>query len=553
MRRFTQLFHEVDRTTRTSEKTAALRRYFEEAPAKDAAWAVAVLTGRKLIRAVAGKRLRSWVQESTGLPGWLISECHSRVGDLSETIALLVPQAGVGADEAGQGDHDEPLHRVIEERILPLPHMSESQQREVVLGVWRDFDTPQCFLFHKLISANFRFGAARKVVINALAAAVDIDPAVMQHRLSGTFKPTAASYRQLLEGDDDNAARPYPFYLASALENQPGQTLGDIRTWQAEWKWDGIRAQLIRRGGTSLVWTRGDELVTDAFPELGHVCGALPDGTVLDGELLAWDDSRDRPLPFARLQTRLNRKRVEMMLFNDTPVVFMAYDVLEVDGGDVREASTQSRREMLASVVQRVREGGGDDALMLSPLVEAKNWEELGQLRELSRERGVEGLMLKRLDSAYGTGRQRGLWWKWKVSPFTADCVMVYAQRGSGRRSSLFTDYTFAVWTGEVPGAGELTPVAKAYSGLTDEEINRVDRFIRHHTVGRRGAFRQVEPTQVFEIAFEGIRHSDRHKSGIAVRFPRIHRWREDKTAAQADTLGTMQGLLRLAEGEVSG
>ncbi|MEM1445221.1 MAG: ATP-dependent DNA ligase [Planctomycetota bacterium] len=539
MKRFTELFLAVDRTTRTSEKSAALRAYFEQAPPEDAAWALAVLTGNKLIRRVSYKRLRGWASEATGYEDWLLSECHSSVGDLSETLALILPPPKHPHD-------DEPLHRVIEDRILPLPQSSEAKQRELVLDAWDTFGGTQRFLFHKLISGNFRFGAAKKVVVNALAAAAGIDPAVMQHRLAGTYIPSEANFLKLLlpegEGEDsaDNA-KPYPFFLAHPVEpDKPIETqLGDVEDWRAEWKWDGIRAQLIRRGGQSLLWSRGDEMINESFPELVAAGSLLPEGTVLDGEVLAWDATAGQPRAFAALQKRLNRRRVEPTLFSMHDVVFMAYDVLEHNGHDLRSKTTDERRVILEALLPT------DELFRLSPRVEADSWHALADSRGESRDRRVEGLMLKRADAAYGTGRTgKGNWWKWKVDPYTVDCVMIYAQRGTGRRATLYTDYTFAVWDGAQRGEGNLVPVTKAYSGLTDDEFARVDKFIKQHSTGKKGAFREVKPELVFEIAFEGIARSNRHKSGVALRFPRMHRWRTDKQPEDADTLADLEALI---------
>jgi len=531
MRRFVQLFQAVDRTTRTSEKTAALRAYFDAAPPEDAVWALRVFTGQKLGRAVPYPRLKKWAADTAGLEPWLFTTCYDAVGDLSETLALVLPDP---ADP-----QDLPLHVVVRDHILPLAQMTEAEQHAAIRDTWDLLGRDARFLFHKLISGNFRFGAAKKVVINALAAAADVDPAVMQHRLGGRpIEPTSEAFASLLLGGEGDTARPYPFYLAAPLEQAPAQ-LGDVNDWGVEWKWDGIRAQVIRRGGTTLVWSRGDELITDAFPELRAMGDGLPDGTVLDGELLAYESGR--PLPFNALQKRLNRKRMEPMLFADVPVVFMAYDVLEDRGEDVRRESTEERRRRLEHLLP------DDPALVLSPRVVAESWEAFAALRAESRERGVEGLMLKRKDAEYKAGRVRGAWWKWKVDPYTIDAVMVYAQRGSGRRSTLFTDYTFAVWSGDAAGEGELVPVTKAYSGLTDEQFTKVDAFIKRNTLGKQGGFRAVKPVQVFEIAFEGLQESDRHKSGIALRFPRMSRWRTDKKPEDADTLGAVRGLLDAA------
>ncbi|MEM1098091.1 MAG: ATP-dependent DNA ligase [Planctomycetota bacterium] len=539
MQRFTELFLAVDRTTRTTEKAAALRAYFEQAPPEDAAWALAVLTGNKLIRRVSYKRLRGWAGEVTGYDDWLLSECHSSVGDLSETLSLILPPPKHPRD-------DEPLHRVIEDRILPLPQSSEAKQRQLVLEAWDAFGGTQRFLFHKLISGNFRFGAAKKVVANALAAAAGIDPAVMQHRLAGTYTPSVANFRKLLlpEGEGDGGAddaKPYPFFLAHQVEpDQPiGEQLGDIHDWRAEWKWDGIRAQMIRRGGQTMLWSRGDEIINESFPELAAAGALLPEGSVLDGEVLAWEPVEQRPRAFAALQKRLNRKRVEPTLFSTHDVVFMAYDALEQGGEDLRGQTTDARRTILETLLPT------DELFRLSPRVEAASWDAMADLREQSRERRVEGLMLKRADAVYGTGRTgKGNWWKWKVDPYTVDCVMIYAQRGTGRRATLYTDYTFAVWDGEHRGDGQLVPVTKAYSGLTDEEFKQVDKFIKDHSTGKKGAFREVKPELVFEIAFEGIARSNRHKSGVALRFPRMHRWRTNKKPQDADTLADLEALI---------
>jgi DNA ligase-1 len=491
-----------------------------------------VLTGRKLIRGISGRLLREWAVDVTGLPPWLLAECYDSVGDLSETLALLLPHHGRSTDE--------PLHHVVTHRILPLAHMDQDQQRELVLDTWRTFDAPQRFVFHKLISGTFRFGAAAKLVINAMAQAADVEPAVMQHRMAGRYTPSVENYLALLRPDDGevDAARPYPFYLAHQLDDPPAEALGDIADWQAEWKWDGIRAQLLRRGDTVLLWSRGDELIDQTFPEIADAGRCLPDGTALDGEVLAFEAGA--PLPFSALQRRLNRKAVAPALFADVPVVFMVYDLLESGGADLRGLPTAERRERL----EAMDVAGCSEVLRVSPVVEADTWDQLAELRGQSRERGVEGLMLKRRDSVYKAGRVRGDWWKWKIDPYTVDCVMIYAQRGTGRRSTLFTDYTFGVWTGEPPGDGELVPVCKAYSGLTDAEIAKVDRWVTRHTTGRSGPVRFVEPGLVFEIAFEAIAASDRHKSGIALRFPRMARWRQDKKPVDADTLGNLQRLL---------
>lgn len=526
MRAFARLFTALDRTTRTNEKVDALARYFTNAPPADAAWALHFLIGRRPRRAIDGTRLRAWAAEAAGLPPWLVEECYDAVGDLAETAALIVP-----GDDAGS---DLGLAEAITTRLLPLADLEDEERRRVLLDTWSRFDDAQRLVWTKLITGSFRVGVGRQLVVRALARLTEAEPAVLAHRIAGRWEPTAEAWERLLSGAAaDTGARPYPFLLAHALTD-PVATLGDIAHWQAEWKWDGIRAQLLRRGAETLLWSRGEELLSDAFPELADAARLLPDGTVLDGEVLAWKG--DAPLPFAALQKRLGRKRVTPQVRAQTPVVLVVYDVLEVAGEDVRARPLVERREWLdTTLAARI----GALPLRVSPVLEATSWEDIVRFREEARLHGAEGLMLKRLAGAYGAGRRTGEWWKWKVEPYRVDAVLMYAQRGHGRRASQFTDYTFGVWDGDV-----LVPFTKAYSGLTDAEIRRVDRFVQRNTVERFGPVRAVAPELVFEIAFEGIRASSRHRSGVAVRFPRMSRWRTDKAAQDADTIETVRALL---------
>lgn len=532
MKRFTRLYHELDATTRTTLKVAALERYFAEVPPEDAAWALWFLSGRRAKRAVSTRLLREWVAEETGLPLWLVEASYAEVGDLAETLALLLPPR--------EGGTDLPLHEVARERVLGLVDLTDEEKREVVVDSWNRFGTRERLVWHKLVTGGFRVGAGRKLVTRAVAAVAGVEVGVVAHRITGDWAPSAEAWARIVsqEEGEDAAARPYPFLLAHPLDDGP-EALGPPEAWQVEWKWDGIRAQLLHRSGELLIWSRGEELVTHQFPELSRLQPVLPDGLVLDGEVLAWAD--DEPLPFGALQRRLGRKRVGETLLREVPVTFQAYDLLERDGEDVRDLPLRERRRLLEEVVAEV-EGAAlapPGLLRISPRVEAGGWAELAGLRASARDRGVEGFMLKRAESTYQVGRPRGLWWKWKVEPLTLDAVMIYAQQGHGRRAGLHTDYTFGVWKGE-----ELVPVAKAYTGLTDAEIRRLDRWIRRNTRERFGPVRSVEPEQVFELAFDGIRSSSRHKSGVALRFPRMARWRTDKPAREADTLEQVRGLL---------
>jgi len=540
MRRFTQLFTELDRTKRSGEKLAALERYFREAPAADAAWGLHFLAGRKIKRLAPRSALRGLIEQLTGLPSWLVGESYEAVGDLAETLALLVPDSPVY-------DFDVPLHQIVQQRLLPMKTLDEDSQREVIARTWRELDADQRFVFNKLITGNFRVGVAQTMIVKALAAAADVPVAIMAQRFSGNWEPSAESFSSLMtganaDGDLASQGQPYPFFLGYPLEI-PVAELGEPRDWIAEWKYDGIRAQVIRRDGHIMIWSRGEELITGAFPEIAQAAMTLPKDVVLDGEILAWE--HDRPLLFTVLQRRINRVQVEPSLFPEVPVRFIAFDLLELDGADWREQPLHERHEQLRSLSSATAQSSD---IVVAPSVAFQSWDELTALLAGVRERGVEGVMLKRIDGTYRIGRRRGDWWKWKIDPLLLDAVLIYAQAGSGRRSGLFTDYTFGVWSGPDKNR-ELVPVAKAYSGLTDAEIKDVDRFIRNNTLQRHGPVRIVKPELVFELAFQGVQESSRHKAGLAVRFPRMNRWRKDKIAREADTIETLRAMVALDGG----
>ena len=553
MKRFADLYDAIDRTTSTNAKVAALVSYLSAAPPADAAWALFFLTGRRLKRLLPSKLLHEWTLEATGLPEWIVEASYAEAGDYAEAIALLVaPKHRGGAAvrrrtaTVGQSSlFDEPspdvdhtsvdltLAEWIEDRILPLRDVDDEERRVRVMTWWAHLEPRELFLLNKLLTGEFRVGVSHTLVVRAVAQVASLPPAVVEHRLMGAWEPSADGFTTLVgpEGPADDPSRPYPFCLASPLED-PVETLGTREDWLVEWKWDGIRAQLIHRGGQVFLWSRGEELITERFPEIALAGGRLPTGTVLDGEVVAFGEGV--PRPFSDLQQRIGRQRRVREVAAGIPVVFLAYDVLEDRGGDIRDMPLRERRDRLLALI------GSDGVLRVSEEVTAPTWVALAELRRDSRARGVEGLMLKRWPSTYRPGRKRGDWWKWKIEPFTMDAVLVYAQPGSGRRATVFTDYTFAVWSN-----GELVPVAKAYSGLSDEEIDELDRWIRRHTTERFGPVSAVEPLHVFELGFEAIARSTRHKSGIAVRFPRILRWRKDKPAAEADTLETLEGMIR--------
>ena len=529
MKLFAQLYTALDETTRTNAKVQALVDYFQQAPPEDAVWAIHFLIGRKPRQMVPTRKLKHWAAQLANIPDWLFDASYDVVGDLAETITLVLPLS--------TRLQNRPLHVWIEDILLPLRGKDETVQQKAILDAWQQLNNPQRFVCNKLITGAFRVGVSQRLVTRALSQLSGIDAAVIAHRLMGEWTPNAQTYHQILSTDtsDSDISRPYPFYLAYPLD-QEITDLGDIADWQAEWKWDGIRAQVIKRQDRVFIWSRGEELVTAKFPEIGQAAENLPSGTVLDGEILAWKNGR--PMNFSELQRRIGRKNVGPKLLKEVPVILMAYDILEANGKDIRNRALTERFEALSRILAALPD---ERVLKISPLA-AGSWQQLAEAREQARSRGVEGLMLKRLTSPYRVGRRRGDWWKWKVDPLMIDAVLLYAQRGHGRRSGLYTDYTFAVWD-----ADKLVPFAKAYSGLTDAEIRQVDRFVRTHTQERFGPVRSVQPQLVFEIAFEDIRKSPRHKSGIAVRFPRISRWRTDKKIKDADSLQTLKSLLTAA------
>ena len=552
MKAFAELYARLDATTSSNAKLQAMQEYFAEAPPADAAWAVYFLAGGRPRQVVPTRRLRELATRLAGLSDWLFEESYQAVGDLAETIALLLPESQHASEQG--------LAWWLEEQLLPLRGLPPAELAERLPPLWAQLDRPSLMVSLKLLTGAFRVGVSKLLVTRALAGLAQIDAKRVAQRLVGytdlSHRPTAQSYLALIaaESEDEHAQRggqPYPFFLAHPLQQPLEQfdaQLGPASDWLVEWKWDGIRAQLVKRDGRLWLWSRGEELITERFPELHELAEALPDGSVLDGELVAWKEPATGSgavfgiQPFALLQQRIGRKTLSKKLLEEVPAALLAYDLLEWRGEDWRSRPQDERRARLELLVAEV----GDARLQLSPQLTGRDWQDFARQREASRELGVEGMMLKRRDSLYGVGRTRdlGLWWKWKIDPFSVDAVLIYAQRGHGRRASLYSDYTFAVWDDSTPGERVLVPFAKAYSGLTDEEMRKVDAIIRKTTVEKFGPVRSVTPTLVFELGFEGIALSKRHKSGVAVRFPRMLRWRTDKRVEDADTLATLQGLL---------
>ena len=525
MKRFAALFTQVDQTTRTSAKTAALAAYFRDAPEEDKLWTIALFSGRRPKRVVTTTLLRSWAAQTAGIPLWLFEDSYPVVGDLAETIALVLPPPTRSSDES--------LTYWIT-GLKALAKADEADKRAFVQDAWDRLPTEERFLFNKVLTGGFRVGVSTKLMTRALAQATGQDEAALTHRLMGAWTPETTSYHSLIVSDDPSTdlSRPYPFYLASPLEDFAA--LGPPTDWRAERKWDGIRGQLILREGQHHLWSRGEDLITDRFPEFARAVDFLPDGTVLDGEILAWDG--EGPMSFNALQKRLGRKSVPKKLLADAPVILRAYDLLEHNGQDMRALPHDTRRAHLAELLEALPP---EAPLRLSEQLPFDTWEDLTALRATSRAHRAEGLMLKRGTSPYLAGRKKGDWWKWKVDPLSVDAVMIYAQAGHGRRANLFTDFTFAVHDGD-----KLVPFTKAYSGLTDDEFRQITAWVKKNTLQRFGPVRAVPAHHVFEIAFEGIQESARHKSGLALRFPRMARWRHDKPVSEANTLDDLKAML---------
>ncbi len=526
---FAELVTELSSSTKTNDKLQSLVDYFAIAPDADKVWVIALFSGRRPRRSVNLRLMRQWCIELAQIPDWLFTECHHTVGDFSETLALLLSKT-----ETLQRENQSLSYYL--QKLISIEKEDEAVKKNFIVESWQQMNAEEKFVFNKLITGAFRVGVSQKTIVNALAKVVDVSPSIIAHRISGNWDPLTTSFNDLLSETVavTDFSKPYPFYLAYAIDDSV-ENLGEPELWQAEWKWDGIRGQMIKRNNELFVWSRGEELMTDKFPEYFILKDLLPDGIVLDGEIIPAVDGR--PLPFAVLQTRIGRKNISKKQLQEAPISFFAYDVLEYNYEDWREKPLIERRNKLEEILSSFQ----NKSIHISEKINFDSWDELGEIRKKSRDKNSEGIMLKRKDSVYKVGRKRGDWWKWKIDPLTIDCVMVYAAKGSGRRSNLYTDYTFAVKDGN-----ELITFTKAYSGLTDKEFAQIDYFVKRNSLEKFGPVRTVKPELVFEIAFEGIAASNRHKSGVALRFPRMNRWRKDKTVDEINTLDDLKEMLKL-------
>jgi DNA ligase-1 len=577
MKDFAALYHRIDAATSTKRKSEAVQDYLRAAIADpsrhaSAAWAVYFLAGGKPRQMAPTKLLWRLALEETGLPDWLLGESYENVGDLAETLALLLP--------APQATEDLPLDAWMNGRLLALRGMDDADKFESLIDWTRRLPAAERLPFFKLITGAWRVGVSQRQVVQALADATGVPAKTMAQRMMGYTQSgrllLADDFDALIAAENDDkpqgaaSGQPYPFFLAHSfqapLDEMPA-ALGPIENWLVEWKFDGIRAQYIHRAGQWWLWSRGEDLISASYPDLAPLSNFVPSGAVLDGELVVVatdpaEGARERAVdaiddikPFASLQQRLGRKVLTPKILKELPVALIAYDLLELDGLDIRQRPQRDRRALLESVIagafRQAAAHGQDIPLRLSPALNKPDWASLAALREQARGLGAEGMMLKGMSSAYGVGRRKSgpagedLWWKWKLNPMSVDAVLIYAQRGSGRRSGIYSDYTFAVWSGPPEDeARVLVPFAKAYSGLTDEEMREVDATIRRTTIETFGPVRSVKPTMVFELGFEGIALSKRHRSGVATRFPRMLRWRQDKPVEEADTIAQLRALL---------
>ena len=549
MQAFQALFHQLDQVTGTRAKVSLLVEHFRSVPAADAAWSLALLLGKRRRRLITGRRLRTILEQRGGIPEWLVDECHGQVGDSAETITLLWPAVRDKVDPVTSDlpniPENQPLHWWMDILLPSISRLKDDNEANAVLELWQTVPNNQHFVINKLLTGGFRVGVSTGLISRAIAEAYALDIELVVQRLMGGFDPTAENFQQLTlpanAEEQQSRGTPYPFFLASPIDLRRLQE-SDPKNWLVEWKWDGIRGQLIHRGHGTFLWSRGEELVNDSFPELISIGEALPDGTVLDGEVICWKKGDSTPLGFDQLQRRLGRKQVGNLLKRECPMRFVAYDLLEHNGQDIRQEPITERQQKLSELIRTLTHPE-QWRLQQSQHWQLKTWEELDQQRQEAKTKHAEGVMLKHFTSPYLAGRKRGTWWKYKLDPMHLDAVLLYAQAGHGRRANLFTDYTFGLWNdAEKP---ELITFAKAYSGLDNEEILELDRWIRKNTLQRFGPTRSVRPEQVFELGFEGIHPSKRHKAGIAVRFPRILRWRKDKPAQEGNYLSDAKQLMK--------
>lgn len=527
MQNFVQLFQRLEQSTEADDKVEALIKYFQLAEAKDKLWAIALLLAeQRPKRSVTAPRLSHWAREYAQIPDWLFDASYQVVHSLNETSTLVLPKPKARLQKS--------LSYWID-YILQLANLESAQRQVQIQEAWAGLPTNECYIFNLLVTGCFRVQVSRKLMAMALAKITGQEEAVLAHRLMGDWTPDSITFEALVLAGQAVAdpSKPYPFFLAHGLNDEP-ENLGDESEWLVEYLWAGLRGQIVVRNREMFVWSRAEELLSDKFPELQIFKANIPDGTVIEGEILPFKDGQ--VLPFQALETRIGRKNLSKSVLQQAPVVFRAYDLLEWQGVDWRERPLMERRAQLEALVQEYQ---NDGVLQLSTAIPFESWSDLEAERIRSRELGSTGLMLKRKNSPYSAGRQGGNWWKWKVTPYTVNAVLIYAQSGNGDSANVYTDFTFAVWDDQ-----QLVPFTKVYEGLTAAEYLEINTWIRQNTLERFGPVRRVKPELVFELAFEGIQLSSRHKSGVVLRLPRIQRWHKDKSIEGAGRLENLKQLM---------
>lgn len=539
MKDFASLIAQIDQTNSTNDKVQLMVDYFKSHDSATNAWAIFILMGKQKKRILTSARLRKVINQISDVPTWLMEECYSAVGDTAEMIALISESLLAKNKDENDINHEFTLVEWMEKKLPPLAKLPEPELAQQLENWWRSFSQQQIFVLNKVLTGAMRIGVSELLVFKALSIALEVDRSLLATRLMGEFEPTAETFESLSiepTGNESDPARgliPLPFCLASPIVN-PSESLEDAKDWLVEWKWDGIRAQIHKQGDQVEIWSRGEDRITKSFPDIVNALVETDFTGVLDGEIVAGDWAL--PSPFQQLQVRLNKKNPTAKFISENKISFIAYDLLVDKTQDIRTSTLLERRKSLKDVMTSLP----SSFFGLSKHIEGDDWTELAQERDAARLKGAEGFMLKKLSSQYVGGRKRGIWFKWKLEPLTIDTILTAAQPGTGKRASLYTDYTFSIWKDEV-----LVPIAKAYSGLDDKEIRSLDSWIRRNTLERFGPVRTLKPEKVFEIGFEGVAESRRHKSGYALRFPRILRERADKDAANANKVEDVAEILK--------